>query len=137
MTQTSRKLTGTRPENQEAVSFRLPTILLERLDETVQAEGSSRTAVIRSALAVYHRLAKGGTLLVPVTVKTQEQLKMLGELKQCPEETLAGELLKNTVEQCIAKEQKGWNASLTFSVVRTSPKPQRTQTIVIKSLVTQ
>ncbi|MFK7601406.1 ribbon-helix-helix domain-containing protein [Deinococcus sp. SM5_A1] len=137
MTQTSRKLTRTRPENQEAVSFRLPTGLLERLDETVQAEGSSRTAVIRSALAVYHRLAKGGTLLVPATVKTQEQLRMLGELKQCPEETLAGELLKNGVEQSIAKDQKGWNASLTFRAVRTSPQSQRVQAIYVKDMIAQ
>ncbi len=93
-----RKINRKVGENQEVVTFRLPSDLLNDLDKTVAGEQSSRTAIIRRALALYHRMPEG--VYVPTSQKTREKLRALFlQLDSKPAETLLEELLCKAVNQ--------------------------------------
>ncbi|MFC6800340.1 ribbon-helix-helix domain-containing protein [Deinococcus caeni] len=109
---------------QEVVTFRLPGNLLQKLDEQVIREGSSRTDIIRGALAIYHSLDQQA--LVPVSTKTRQLLSDLAESQNRPASAIAGELLEGAVQreavQAVevmhfsmvmtrAQTQKRWGAS--------------------------
>lgn len=77
---------------QEMISFRLPKRQLEMLDKHVESEGSSRTAIIRAALANYFRMING--VFVPLSIKTARALQTKAETDKKPAETIARELLE-------------------------------------------
>jgi Arc/MetJ-type ribon-helix-helix transcriptional regulator len=92
-----RKINRKVSENQEVVTFRLPTDLLEKLDRLVDEEQSSRTAIIRRALALYHRMPGG--VFVPTAQKTRDKLRTLFLRRDDkPAETVLQELLSKAVD---------------------------------------
>lgn len=118
-------------ENQELVSFRLPSNLLQRLDETVELQGSSRTGVLRSAIATYWRLAT--TMLVPVTDETRQQLARLAEQQNRPAETIAAELFETAVDQTVSHKQKIWSSLTEVSFIKREPELMRMDLGVTKA----
>lgn len=120
MTQPTKRIIRKPSENQALVSFRLPNALLERLDQTVEQQGSSRTGVIRSALASYYRILSGNALLVPASAKTQDQLRELAITQECPAETIAGALLKASVELAAIKSDSTWRTTVVAHAARAS-----------------
>lgn len=94
---------------QEMISFRLPKRQLEMLDQHVESEGSSRTAIIRAALANYFRMTSG--MFVPLSLKTAKALQTKAETEKKPTETIVGEF----IERYLLEEEKKQSRTVPIS----------------------
>lgn len=84
-------------KNQEAVTFRLPIQELKVLDKFAEQDGSSRAAVLRTAIALYSRMTEG--MFVPLDAKTVGFLLAKSEAEGKPAEAIAAEVLKQRLSE--------------------------------------
>lgn len=92
-----RELDAKTPVGSQMVSIRLPNPILERLDKLAERLGSSRTDVMRRALATYFRM--GTAMLVPVSPKTRADLERIAEQRERGIEVVAEELFEAAVKE--------------------------------------
>lgn len=84
-------------KNTEAVSVRLPKAIVDKLDAEVGRLDTSRTDVIRAALATYFRLENA--VLVPITAEERNLIARIAKVKRSPAETVAADLLSKALDE--------------------------------------
>ncbi|WP_420596436.1 ribbon-helix-helix protein, CopG family [Deinococcus sp.] len=85
------------PAGSQMISVRLPEPILKRLGKLAGHMGSSRTDVVRRALAVYFRL--GEAVLVPVSAQTRAALNRLAESEGRSAEVVSEEIFEFAVSE--------------------------------------
>lgn len=91
------KFDASRPVESVMVSIRLPGPIAKRLDLLAENAESSRTDIIRRALATYFRL--GDSILVPISRATRNRLEELAEEKDCSTEILTEQMLEEAINE--------------------------------------
>lgn len=91
------KFDASRPVESVMVSIRLPGPVAKRLDLLAENAESSRTDIIRRALATYFRL--GDSILVPISRATRNRLEELAEEKDCSTEILTEQMLEEAINE--------------------------------------
>ena len=94
------KLNANSPAGTQMVSVRLPEPVLKRLDKLADQMSSSRTDVVRRALAVYFRL--GDAILVPVSANTRAALNRIAESEDRSAEVVSEEMFEGAVKQKVS-----------------------------------
>lgn len=95
-------MTRLKTDPSEMISVRLPKSMIAKLDRLVQGQESSRTTIIRGALATYFRFEHG--IFVPLSSDYRRKLAALAHTRAMPAETLAEEALKSGLENIAHRE---------------------------------
>jgi len=85
-------MTRVKTDPQDMISVRLPKSMLAKLDDWAAKMDSSRTSIVRGALATYFRFEQG--IFVPLSEENRHALVCIADARAMPAETLAKDLMQ-------------------------------------------
>ena len=93
------KMTQIKTDSQDMISVRLPRSMVAKMDDWAAKMDSSRTSIVRGALATYFRFEQG--IFVPLSEENRRALLHLANVRAMPSETLAAEMVQSAIIQQI------------------------------------
>ena len=88
-------MTQIKTDSQDMISVRLPRSMVAKMDDWAAKMDSSRTSIVRGALATYFRFEQG--IFVPLSEENRSALVRIAEARAIPAETLAEGLMKSAI----------------------------------------
>jgi predicted transcriptional regulator len=113
-------MTRLKTDPSEMISVRLPKSMIAKLDRLAQGQESSRTTVVRGALATYFRFEHG--IFVPLSSEHRKKLAALAHARAMPVETLAEEALKSGLENIAHREKHSFSETSSLFLNHVRPK---------------